>query len=148
MSEEGPMNGPRATLERHWEKVALGSVAALALVFLGAAFSAGSNKASQRVDQAFERFENARRASISSVAGPLVVPAPRVAPIVDAVPPDPNTACSPPEIKKLPPPPPRPLAWSVPILALKEPAARVDGVMLAWNVVPSAPEPGVRTLSF
>ncbi|HZL73247.1 MAG TPA: hypothetical protein VFC86_12370 [Planctomycetota bacterium] len=135
MQEDGGKKGVNPALEKHWEKIVLGVVVVLAVIFLGSKFSGGGNAAPKSVDAAEADFKRKIDAQNPKIDGPKAIPEPKVPPPAIA-----NRApdwaigertkhsfvVSGPVIEVR--------TYKFPDVSLGSPTANPDGVKIAWSV--------------
>ena len=147
MQEDGGSKRMSPVLEQHWEKMVLGVVVVLALVYLGTKFSAGSNPAVKGVDAAVLDVAKRKEGRNDKIEAPKTVPEPKLS--------TPPTANRPPEwtafertifsFNVIRGPGPLPTKFRFPDVKLSAPEVGDDGkVRLSWSLSKIEPDPNQK----
>jgi len=136
MQDEGGAKKVNPVLERHWEKLVLGVVAALAVVYLGTRFSGPGDAAAKSVDRAASSFQAKKNQSNPKSDAPKSIP--------DHVIPPPGAANRAPATTAGNPteyvaditrgPGPTPTKFVFPKVTLAPAVPKPDGVELSWTL--------------
>ena len=146
MQQEGSAKGTNPVLEKHWEKIVLGVVAVIALVFIGTKFSGGGNSAANALANAETSFKKNRDGGNPTLDDPKIdkkpeVPPPTAAEAVGAWPtgtrPDIQIEGREREAAKA-------LGFHFPKIAMTAPKADFDGVKLSWSLTDPTPDPAIK----
>lgn len=143
MQDEGGAKGLNPALERHWEKLVLGVVAVLALIYIGSQMSGGGNAAVRGIDQANSGFKTKKDGNNPDLEPPKKPPSTEKPPIVQAQP-APIWAVGIQTVYKFDikgAPVAAGPVFFLPSLAMNESKPEVDGVELNWTLGKETPDP-------
>lgn len=145
--ESGAKKGVNPVLEQHWEKIVLGIVVLLAVIFLASQFTGGGNQAAKNLDAASSNLKK-KKVGTSDLPGPKTEPGPKPSETAVAEGAQKFTHGVPtkyiPDIRDLPPTPTA-VFW-LPKLNMSAPVAEFEGVKLSWSLNNEGkPEPGTKT---
>jgi hypothetical protein len=145
--ESGSKKGVNPVLEQHWEKIVLGVVVLLAVVFLASQFTGGGNQAVKNLVAASSNLKKTKEGT-TDLPTPKIAPAPRISPPTNAEGAQKFTHGVPtkyiPDIKEKPPE--IAAVFWLPKLTLNAPVAEFEGVKLSWSLNNEGkPEPGTKT---
>jgi hypothetical protein len=136
MQDEGGAKKMNPVLERHWEKLVLGVVAALAVVYLGTRFSGSGDAAAKSVDRVSATLQTKKGQSNSRSEAPKSIPEHKSAAIGTANRAPVSTVGNPTlfSYDVVDAPPPTPTKFVFPPVTLAPPVAKPDGVELSWTL--------------
>jgi hypothetical protein len=146
MHQEGSAKGMNPVLEKHWEKIVLGVVAVIALVFIGTKFSGGGNTAANALATAETSFKKNREGENPKIDPPMLDKKPEIPPptVADATGAWPSGTRPDIQIEAREREAAKDRGYHFPKLAMSSPKVDFDGVKLSWSLSDPTPDPAIK----